>query len=207
MKNLPAIHNHFGYVTLSKAKLVQLPKPIIWRVLNILSQYTSGKIRSSGYRELRINWTSLVLLDRTMTFRKALVGPIPKTKGGHDVAVCNAMDPNRFSAINITVNKSLHWENWDISLKYFKLVTTQDKERKYFVRGFRGKDSGLLKRGIRVVQSTVLPPLMVRPTFPVIVDEAENVVAIPHFKYLDRRYGVLAVVQTQAFHQPRLHYQ
>lgn len=195
VKSIPVVNSTYGYVTFKKKELVQLPKPIVRRTLSVLAQYMSGEIKITSCSQLQTTWTSLFHLDKTVSLHKALVSPI-KTKGGHDVVVCSAIDfAYKAKLTSVAVDQHVHWDKWDIFLKQIKRRSTQDKEEKYFVRNFRMTDSELVRRGIRVVRSSILPPVMVRTSFPVILDEAHNVVAIPHFKYLDRRYGVSAVVK------------
>ena len=206
--NLPVVHHRYGYVSVNRERLVQLPKPIVWRVLNILAQFVSGELKSTKYRELSSNWNSLLRLDKAITFRKAIVCPVTG-KGKQSVYVCGIVHPleRKAKVKSISVGETLLWNKWEIKLNFLstsskppqKQAAIQDK--KYFVRNYSLRwDSQFVRRGVRVVRSAVLPPVFVRANFPVIIDESDQVVAIPHFKYLDRRYGVTARVE----HKPPL---
>ena len=72
-------------------------------------------------------------------------------------------------------------------------------DRQYFVRSFcQNKDFKLVRRGVRVIRSTKLPHKAVSRLLPVIMDDREEVVAIPHFLYLDRSFGIHATVKLKS---------
>lgn len=68
-------------------------------------------------------------------------------------------------------------------------------QRQFYVRHMVPTDWGLAQEGVRRVKRAQLPHERVRGGLPVVVDEEGKVVEIPHFKMVDRRRGVMAVIR------------
>lgn len=96
--------------------------------------------------------------------------------------------------VPIKVGEQLHWiGKWKIELS--PLSGTTVSNRQYFVRPYNNKkDALLLRYGVRVVRGSKLPPIKTRVALPVVTDEEGKVVAIPHFKYNNRIYGIKVTV-------------
>lgn len=202
VKELPVINTRYGYLTLDSKRLLEEPSPVVRRVMSALLKFISGNINPVRYKPLN-TLISALPLKRTVMLHNCLVFPI----GDHWVGVSGAL-PVHPKHAPIKVGDTIHWEKrWEV-----KLVSTADEgcstvesnmeglsNRQFFVRNLLSKDYGLGRRGMRVVRSRRLPPVRARPALPVIIDEKNTVVAIPHLRYVDRAYGVTVNIKYKPF--------
>ena len=182
------INEEYGYVSLDRHSLFQLPRPVLREVMSTLAKYVSADIspiRESALRKL------LADLDQNK------VGTAHNCVFTVDSdTVCVAASHYMYPPVPISVGQEVHFiGKWKILLSSHQ-SETGSQHGQYFVRLFNNKRyATLLRKGVRVIRSAKLPPLKVRGGLPVITDGDGNVVAIPHFKVNDRTYGLRVTVQ------------
>lgn len=185
------VHAKYGYVTVDKATLLELPKPVLWRVFSALLKYVSSDIRPVGYKQLDHLVSNISSEKKVFSLHHCCVFTLPK-KG--TIGICSATSGYHRPPHPISVGQPLLWDSrWEIHL--FSAPGSEQSDRQYFVRHFHMDDGVLARRGIRAVRSAVLPPVLTRLALPVIVDQDGTVALIPHFKYTNRTFGLSANVQ------------
>ena len=191
LKEVAVIDYKYGYLKLNRDHLLEQPTPVVRRVLGALLKYISGDINPVSYKHLETVVSCLPHLNKATTVHRCLVFPLPQRR---QVGICGTiMFPN--TKIPIGTGESIHWKGrWKIHLTSLAKATSQHQ---YYIRHFESEDNAVLKWGLRAIRGRKLPPLVTRRTLPVIVDEGGKVVLIPHFKYADRRYGIIAEVKYQ----------
>lgn len=104
--------------------------------------------------------------------------------------------------VPIRLGKTLHWiDKWKVHLSPLSGTEPAAADRQYYVRPFSNKkDATLLKHGVRVIRGKRLPHIRMRGALPVVTDEEGKVVAMPHFLYNNRTYGI----QVSVKHSPLL---
>lgn len=189
VRGVSKVNTRYGYVVVHRKALIALPKPIVCRVMGALLKYVSVDLRPVKYKHLDTVLMKLPTLEKMVSVHGTLLFPLDENTLGIAAAVTShGVKPHP-----IAIGQSLHWnKRWIVNL-----VQTPDcnaSQHQFFVRHFNTNDHIYVRRGVRVVRSAKLPPVMTRLTLPVIIDESGNVVLIPHFKYRNREYGVSATV-------------
>lgn len=176
---LPVTHDEYGYVTVRKSSLLQLPSPLLRRVLSALIQHTSGDIKSVPYRSLAKISSALPDL-RTTTIRRCYIFQVDE----NTIGFSTIPEP---TPVPIKVGEQLHWiGKWEVTLS---AVSSQvPHKEQYYVRPFQKDDHQLLRRQPRKLKSRL--PLLVRYALPVLTDDKGSVIAIPHFNYRNKNYKV-----------------
>jgi len=186
---LPRLDEKYGYIALDRGRLQSEPKYIVWRLLGILALFLSGEARSTCHQLLNGVWMSIMHKDKTASFRKTLLVPVRNPAGnGDDIIICRAPNiTNRKVLTEIEINQPMLWENtWEITLtsRQGDETAIDATKKRFFVRPFRKSDIYLARWGEELSFFSKLPHWCVCATLPVVVDESDCVVAIPHFKYI-----------------------
>ena len=221
MKKLAFVNTKYGYLVVDKEALLELPRPILRRVFSALLKYVSGNTFSLPYRHLSRLLAALPGLEKTAS-NKSLQGHECFVFALHEEGKLG-ISGAAFSMADIKphpirVGESLHWDRrWEIQLTSPRRGGTLDRRWEtqltspqrggtleedsqcYYVRHFINKDTELGRRGVRAVRRYPLPPLHSRRALPVIIDSQGNVVTIPHLKYVDKKYGLVAQVKYKPF--------
>ena len=196
VKKLTVVHVKYGYVTVDKDTLLGLPKPVLWRVFSALLKYVSSDIRAVGYKQLD-HLISNINSGKVFSIHHCCVFTLPK-KG--TIGICSATNGYHRPPHPISIGQPLLWDNrWEINL-FSTAPSSNQADKQYFVRHMHMDDGVIIRRGVRAVRGTVLPPLLTRWALPVIMDQDGTVALIPHFKYTDRTFALSANVQ----YKPRL---
>lgn len=194
VKEVTSIDMKYGYVTVNKSALMTLPKPVWSRAIATLLQYVSANIRPVTYKQLQYLLAKLPDLQKTISLHGCCVFPLRTGVLGVS-AIMWEIKPQP-----ITIGEPMHWSNkWNVQILPAS-GSTQCKDRKYFVRSFIKADYAFVRRGVRMVRSAKLPPVLARYALPVIMDQDGKVALIPHFKYRNRDFGISATVR----HNPLL---
>lgn len=97
--------------------------------------------------------------------------------------------------VPISVGETVFWDGrWKIALKHLQ-DKNQERERnggreQLYIRHMRPGDWSVAQRGIRKIRATPLPDRLVRGGLPVVSNKDGYIVLAPHFRVIDRSYGV-----------------
>lgn len=196
---LTYFNTKYGYVCLNRPSLLQLPKPILREVMNTLLKFVSADISPVRPNILDNLISDLPNLNTNATtmLHNCFVFLLDQDTVCMTIAT-SATDAHLIKPVPIVVGEQQHWiGKWMIELSPLSETSQAKTVRKqYLVRPFNNKrDAHLLRHGVRVIRSAKLPPLKTRSALPVVADEDGNVVAIPHFNYNNRIYGIKASVK------------
>ncbi len=197
MKKLAFINTKYGYLEVDKWALLNLPRPILRRVLGALLKYVSANPKSVAYNPMRFLMAELPSLEKGEGGRKSLQGHecfVYAMNNGRLGISGAAMLMREVKPEPIKVGEPLHWDKrWEILL--YSLTGRFNPHRRYYVRHLNSNDVSLGRVGVRAIRRTRLPPLHARRALPVIIDEEGKVVTIPHLKYVDKSHGLVAKVK------------
>ena len=88
----------------------------------------------------------------------------------------------------ISVGETIHWDGrWRITLKP---LGQQVKDEQLYVRNMTVVDWAVAQRGIRKIRASTLPDRNIRSGLPVVSTKSGYVVLAPHFRVIDRSFGV-----------------
>lgn len=159
--------------------------------MSTLLKFVSGDINTVRPRVLEKLISDLpnLRVNKTETVHNCYVFLLSPDKIGVSLAA------SRKRQASVRVGEELHWiGKWMIELSPLPEKTLSSEE--FFVRPFNYKrDAILLRRGVRVIRRTKLPHCRTWASLPVVTDQEQHVVAIPHFKYNNRTYGIEALVR------------
>lgn len=187
-KKVSHVNTKYGYVTMHKTSLLALPNPVVCRVVGSLLKYVSSNIKPVAYKQLLNLVGKLPGLEKTLCVHSCCVFPVSEDLLGVAYSINWEAKPHP-----ITVGELVQWNMWRIELlPVFGYAGCKD--RKFFIRSFTKNDYLFVRRGVRVVRRSKLPPVLARYALPVIEDQHGNVALIPHFKYKNRDFGISADV-------------
>ena len=193
MERLACINKKYGTVSFDTAAYKALNPYIARSVLAIWLRFTASSgntIKRYGLQKLYNSITEENTVCKTNN--NCVVIPFPKE--GRFMLARQKPDHAKIHKVPIRVGESIPWDNrFTISLfvKEGSEALYKDlKSRVFYVRYFHLRDNHYLAKGVRKVKSRVLVHTHVRGGLPVIVDAADNVVLIPHFKVMDHSVGV-----------------
>ena len=186
VNTLPAIDIKLGCIYLHNSQLKALPLFVRRRVVHVLASYIAGSLLKTKFQ----------LLENIC---KRL--PLSKPEGIEDVVfipienkLCiGKIRPTNKECLPIEIGQPLLWDR--------RWLITLSRLPDYQLRSFDGHEfavSSLRMRewplahyhGLRKVRTTPLPHEKLRPALPVVRDEKNKVVFIPHLKVMDRTYGL-----------------
>lgn len=179
----------YGYITVDANKLFSLPPVVGKRVLQALILHVGGARVQIHSRSLTRIYSRL-LRNRTQAqqiARSILYSP-PKRK---NVLVIGRSLPGRNECppLPVSVGETVHWDGrWRITIKRLK-GQYMGKEELY-IRHMRYADADVARRGVRKVHVSRLPDPLIRGGLPVVINKDGYIVLAPHFKVIDRSYGV-----------------
>ena len=200
MDKMIRIDTTYGYILVKYSIFNQLSPPVARRVLEALIKFTSGVDRP-------LRTLAIVHLHRL--FRSGTI------TSNYNLGKCNIFHYNeqyfiiakhflpkdQCTQTPITIGHTVHWDNrFDILLSPLKNTTKQGlhyHDNTFYIRHMAQNDYVLASKGIRKVKKSKLAPELSRGGLPVIVDRHGNVVLIPHFKVIERDYGITCMCKYQ----------
>ena len=226
VQTLPRINQESGYLEIPADPFLRLNPPIAKRALAIFVKYIRGKdeVRMSALARA-YEQISILTDGKGLTVGNCLISRF-EDKG--IITVARQLQSGykvRKMRTPIRVGESTVWDNqFKITLKPLRevelarqkgrLKQTRGNKWKASTRGGEGEDLRtfyirqmtpldwvLARKGVRKVKAASIPPESVRAGLPVIEDEKGKVVLIPHFRVIDRSFGVAC--DTIEFSPPR----
>ena len=184
-----SVNEKYGFVTVNADKLFSLPPVVGKRVLLSLlhiggaRSYICYKSFTMLYNRLLKNRTQAQQIQRCILYSPTWC---------QDLLVVGRSLPERNEQSLLTpisVGETVHWDGrWRIAIKPIKDQFVVKEE--LYIRHMREMDWGVARRGIRKIRSTRLPDPHVRGGLPVVTNKDGDIVLAPHFKVIDRSYGV-----------------
>ena len=183
------VNQNYGYLSFSLSKLLALPPIVMKKVFQSLTLHISGArggIHYKSYERLR---KQLLSGERkTETLANCIVFSPDKDK---DTVVIGRCLPDRRQQkewMPISVGETIHWDGrWRITLKP---LGQQVKDEQLYVRNMTVVDWAVAQRGIRKIRASTLPDRNIRSGLPVVSTKSGYVVLAPHFRVIDRSFGV-----------------
>lgn len=119
--------------------------------------------------------------------------PLPRA-GRYMIAKCGAQ-----KKVPITVGETIFWDN-RFKIRLFEKVSqggprkcttkSKSKPRVFYVRNFHKKYDCYLSKGLRKIKQRALVHPQARSGLPIILDDEDRAVLIPHFRVINHAEGV-----------------
>ena len=192
-----------GYITVNYSKFLQLSPPVGRKLLEIVSKFVNSNaqgISSASSLNIYNSVVKKVRNDVPVNAYGSYSGCVVFHHDHKSFGVARTFLSNESQMfVKINVGQTVHWDNrFDISLNHLGGVAGGERMNEtYFIRNMTREDYHLASKGIRKVKATRLPNVYCRSGLPVIVARKEGVdkrawpvVLIPHFRVIERQYGV-----------------
>ena len=200
------VNNSDGYVTINYTSYLKLSLPAARKLLAILGKFLCphGKNRlPSSQNFWRIHNSIMKRVNDINTCSSTfgygtcshcIVFHYSNTEFG----MARVFFSNMSSFEKIEVGQTVHWDKrFMIALHHLDSTDESKRNHTFYIRNMTKNDYNLTTLGIRKTRAAKLPHEMSRGSLPVIVAEREGVkkeswpvVLIPHFRVIDRQYGV-----------------
>ena len=191
-----SINEKHGFLSVNLKKLLSLPPTTGKKLLQSLILHMGGARVTLHYKTMARLYTNLLRgsFKSQVVQRCVLYSP---HKQPHLLVVGRTLpsqaDQQRWTPVS--VGEAIHWDGrWRIKLKPLD-DSDETKppirgEEQLYVRHMTPKDWPEAHRGIRRIRAAVLPDSLVRGGLPVVSNKDGYIVLSPHFKVVDRSYGV-----------------
>ena len=186
VNTLPAIDIKLGCLYLHNSQLKALPLFVRRRVVHVLASYIAGSLLKTKFQLLENICKQLPLSKPTFVGDVVFI-PMK------DRLCIGKGKPTNTDSLPIEVGKPLVWDRrWLVTVLPLPEYKTRSIDCHVFaVRSLTRPDWCLARyHGLRKVRTTPLPHEKLRPALPVVRDEKNRVVFIPHLKVMDRTYGL-----------------
>lgn len=203
MKKMASVDYNHGTVSFVAASYQRLKPYIARSIMSVWLRYVVSTGMTISKQSLdRVH--NAVMQERSVpeTASKCILIPLPKV-GKFMLAKQKSHRLNVSPRVPVRVGETVQWDNRfsiTVSSKTQSMCEQEDSlrtrdSRVFYVRNFKDRDYAYLSKGSRKVKTTVLVHPHVRGGLPVIEDEDENVVAIPHFRVMNHDMGVAVTVR------------
>ena len=195
-----------GYATIKYSMFSKLPSPTARRLLETVIRYVnSGNWKYVSYVCAKNAYNSIMNKIKTKNSTVVVHGQFNNCFIFHiDNQVFGVakqrLQKSMYVYTPINIGQTIHWDSrFNISLNH--LDPSQNfggNKNSFYIRNMTTNDEHYASKGKRKVKSIKLPHQYSRGGLPVIVAKEEGmqekerwpVVLIPHFKYINREYGV-----------------
>lgn len=194
------INKEYGHVLIDYNTFFKLSRPVALRLLQVIMQYVTGTFKS--FRSKTMNQLYSYFEDgcmmRNFNIANCIVFPVNESCfciARHQPPKIERDNSNYLTPIKI--GETVNWDNrFNITLSYLsqgrQLLNKKPNcsPQTFYIRHLLHRDSQLFQKGVRKIRSIKLPHVLIRGGLPVIVDDNDHVVLIPHFKVIDKSYGI-----------------
>ena len=180
----------YGYVMVYYDTFNTLSRPAAMKLMHVIFQYvTGGYTEPISTKSFDILWKLFKdgVLSTNARLQLCNIIKMPKKTSKYFCIARQSKDDRQ----KIKVGEPMHWnKQFLITLKPLDNRFQSASPEEFMVRPWQKNDDRKAKMGVRKISTYKLPPVLTRPSLPVIVDKNGNTVLIPHFRYIDKSYGV-----------------
>ena len=194
------INKEYGHVLIDYSTFFQLSRPVALRLLQVIIQYVTGTFKSFRSKTMSqlYNYFEDGHMTRNFNIANCIVFPVNESCfciTRHRPPKIERDNPSYLTPIKI--GEMVHWDNrFNITLSHLSQGRQLSNKKPncspqtFYIRHLLDRDNQLFQKGVRKIRSIKLPHVLIRGGLPVIVDDSDHVVLIPHFKVIDKSYGI-----------------
>ena len=160
------------------------------KLLHVIFKYvTGGYTKPISTKSFNILWKLFKggVLSTSARLQLCIIIKMPKKTSKYFCIARHSQDDRQ----KIKVGETMHWnKQFLITLLPLDNRFQSASPEEFMVRPWQKNDDHKAKMGVRKISAYKLPPVLTRPSLPVIVDKNGKIVLIPHFRYIDKSYGV-----------------
>ena len=197
------VDNDCGYVTVDYDTFFKLPHSIALNLIYVLLQFVRGKhlhLSTKKFNRVYREFKGQVLTNNINLGLCNIFKDGSTKKHLPYFFIARSMERRYFETEPIKLGETVHWDDrFLISLMKLPPDTpgagSPKEGEEFFIAPWKERYNLELTKGVRKRRTFKLPPPIARQGLPVIVDKDGRVVLIPHFKVVDRSYGVTCSYQ------------